>query len=159
MFYTRTAIEHRSDSSDRLLPSIAGGDLRHARSAEQQARYAADLALDQVLADSFPASDPPSWTLGVARPASSRYPGSAESADGTAMENSDREPAKVAVDVIDVSLPRTKRTFLHALASLAGAAGIALLVPLAILLVGLPIVLVVRGVAEAIVWLLAPIAG
>lgn len=28
-------------------------------------RLAAERALDAVLADSFPASDPPSWTLGV----------------------------------------------------------------------------------------------
>jgi hypothetical protein len=29
---------------------------------------AAERALDDVLADSFPASDPPSWNPGVARP-------------------------------------------------------------------------------------------
>ncbi len=27
-----------------------------------------DGSIDQVLADSFPASDPPSWTPGIARP-------------------------------------------------------------------------------------------
>jgi hypothetical protein len=27
-----------------------------------------DGGIDQVLADSFPASDPPSWTPGIARP-------------------------------------------------------------------------------------------
>jgi hypothetical protein len=43
--------------------------------------------------------------------------------------------------------------------SFAGAAGIALLVPLAILLVGLPIALAVRGVVEAISWLGALIFG
>ena len=42
------------------------------------------------------------------------------------------------------------RTFLQGLVSLAGATGIALLVPVAILLVGLPVVLAVRGVLEAI---------
>jgi hypothetical protein len=42
---------------------------------------------------------------------------------------------------------------------MAGAAGIALLVPFAILLIGLPIALVVRGIAEAIGWLLARIVG
>ena len=45
------------------------------------------------------------------------------------------------------------RTFLQGLVSLAGAAGIALLVPFAILLVGLPVVLAVRGVLEVIGWL------
>ena len=75
------------------------------------------------------------------------------------MENGDRAPAEVKGDVIDVSLRRTKRTFLQGLVSLAGAVGIALLVPFAILLIGLPIALVVRGIAEAIGWLLARIVG
>lgn len=44
------------------------------------------------------------------------------------------------------------RTFLPGLVSLAGATGIALLAPIAILLVGLPVVLAVRGVLEAIGW-------
>lgn len=43
--------------------------------------------------------------------------------------------------------------------SLAGAAGIALLVPLVILLIGMPIALAVRGVVEAGRWLLALIFG
>jgi len=34
-----------------------------------QQRLAAERALDAVLADSFPASDPPSWTLGVSHAA------------------------------------------------------------------------------------------
>jgi hypothetical protein len=45
------------------------------------------------------------------------------------------------------------------MASLAGAAGIALLVPFVILLVGLPVALVVRGVAETLSWLLARMVG
>jgi hypothetical protein len=157
--YTRAAIEQRGSGSDFLLPSIAEGEVRVARSVDQEARYAAELALDQVLADSFPASDPPSWTLGVARPTSFSHTGSAESTDETAIENSDRRPATITSDVIDVSLPRAGRTFIQALVSLAGAAGIALLVPFAILLIGLPVALLVRGVAEAVGWLLARIAG
>ena len=157
MLYTRTAVERGSDSGNSFLPPIAS-DLRRAASTDQ-ARYAAERALDQVLADSFPASDPPSWTLGVAQPASSGYMRSTESADETATAKSDGEAARVKRDVIDVSLPRTRRTFLQGLVSLAGAAGIALLVPFAILLIGRPIALVVRGIAEAIGWLLARIVG
>jgi len=45
------------------------------------------------------------------------------------------------------------RAPLQALVSVAGAAGIALLVPFAILLVGLPIALTVRGLLEVVRWL------
>jgi hypothetical protein len=45
------------------------------------------------------------------------------------------------------------------LASLAGAAGIALLVPFVILLIGLPVALVIRGIAEAVGWVLARMVG
>jgi hypothetical protein len=150
VIYPRTAIEHRGDGANSLVPSTAR-DLRLVTSADQQARYAAERAVDQVLADSFPASDPPSWTPGVARPPSSGDTESAESTDETALENGDRD--RVRRD--GISHPVTKRTFLQGLVSLAGAAGIALLVPFAILLIGLPIALVVRGLAEAVGWLVA----
>ena len=45
------------------------------------------------------------------------------------------------------------------LVSLAGAAGIALLVPFVILLIGLPIALAIRGITAAAAWLLALILG
>ena len=157
MFVTRTAFEHRGDGANSLVRPLAS-DLRLVMSADQRARYAAERALDQVLADSFPASDPPSWTLGVAQPSSGSTE-SAEFADVTAKEKRDGEAINVKVDVIDVSLPRTKRTFLQVLASLAGAAGIALLVPFVILLIGLPVALVIRGIAEAVGWLLARMVG
>jgi hypothetical protein len=35
------------------------------RTTVESRRLEAERALDAVLADSFPASDPPSWTLGV----------------------------------------------------------------------------------------------
>ena len=40
---------------------------------ERRDRLAAERALDDVLADSFPANDPPSWTPGVTRPAPNSY--------------------------------------------------------------------------------------
>lgn len=151
MLHTETAIQRRGPS---LLPPFAEGELRVALSVDQRARYEADRVLDQVLADSFPASDPPSWTLGVER--SDPFDSALSAPD--ASHGGDNEPAKS--HVLDVSLPRDReRPFVQGLVSLVGAAGIALLVPFVILLVGLPIVLVVRGVAEALAWLLARIVG
>lgn len=54
-----------------------------------------EAALDAVLADSFPASDPPPWTLGVRR----REPG--ESVVQTAVTTSDS-----AIDDADISVGR-----------------------------------------------------
>ena len=157
MLYTSTTIERRGGSASSVLPSIVGNDLRSA-SRDERARYAAERALDQVLADSFPASDPPPWTLGVVGPEPDRRTLSADRRDGDGAKSDHREAGRI--DVLDVSLPRDPAgPFLRALASLAGAAGIALLVPFVIILVGLPIALVVRGVVEAIGWLLARLVG
>lgn len=90
-------------------------------------------AIDDVLAGTFPASDPPAWTPGMARPA----------------------PVGAA-DVVDVSLPTdSERTLGHGLASLLAAGGVALLVPVAILALGTPVALAVRGLLEAARWFLA----
>ena len=56
--------------------------------------------------------------------------------------------------VIEVSRPTLgERTFVDAPVSPAGAAGIALLVPFAILVIGTPVALAVRGLLEGIGWL------
>jgi hypothetical protein len=52
--------------SDTEIAAEAEGEAEAAEASQR--RLAADRAVDSVLADSFPASDPPSWTLGIAPP-------------------------------------------------------------------------------------------
>jgi hypothetical protein len=64
--------------------------------------------------------------------------------------------AVIREGVIDVSRPATDRwTFLRSLVSWATGAGIALLVPFIIMLIGLPVVLAASGVVAAASWLFA----
>ena len=67
MLHTRTAIEYR-DGVAAVVPAIVGVDRIVDEAGDRQARLAAERALDEVLADSFPASDPPSWNPGIVRP-------------------------------------------------------------------------------------------
>lgn len=107
-------------------------------------------AIDDVLAGTFPASDPPAWTPGMARPA----PEIARPAAGTDTVQDETNDVR-ASGVIDGSRPaHSERTFAQALVSLVGAAGLAILVPLAILAAGTPVALGVRGVLEVADWLL-----
>ena len=100
-------------------------------------------AIDATLSDSFPASDPPSWNPAMVRPSPSGVIAS---------------PATFVADVLDLSRPKNERTFLQALVSVGAAAGIALLVPFVILVVAAPLALAVRGVAEAIAWIVRTVA-
>ena len=150
MLHTRTAIEYRDGTIVAVVPAVVRVDSIVDEVGDRHARLAAERALDEVLADSFPASDPPSWNPGIARP---RPAGHLTRGAG---------PAKVAgrtppmADVIDVSRPtHGDRAFLQALVSMFGAAGIALLMGVAILAIGLPIAFAVRGLLEAIGWLFA----
>lgn len=144
MLHTRTAIEYRAGAGTAVLPTIV--DRVAEESHERRRRLAAEQALDQVLADSFPASDPPSWNPGTAllNPAVDVEP-EAERSESIAVTS-----ARTGTSgIIDVSRPSSADgTFLQGLVSLAGAGGIALLVPFAILMVGLPIALSIRGVLE-----------
>ena len=67
MLHTRTTIESRAGTAAAILPTMVGVDKFADESSERGDRLATEEALDQVLADSFPASDPPSWNPGIAR--------------------------------------------------------------------------------------------
>ncbi len=105
---------------------VLAGALKDERSVS-----GAQGAVDQELADSIPASDPPPCTRGIASVPPERH----------AATRTSPLPGPV--------------TFGQGLASLAGASGICLLVPFVILIVGLPVALAVRAVLEAVTWLTA----
>ena len=148
MLYSRTAIEYR----DRTLPAILPVDLTLGRRAdapsERWNRLDAERAIDEVLAESFPASDPPSWNQGVSRPA----PQVSMHHQATQPKRTDADAGRTRARVI-VPRPDADSTFVDGLISLAGAAGIALLVPFVILLIAMPVALTVRGLLELTGWL------
>jgi hypothetical protein len=88
--------------------------------------------IDQTLADSFPASDPPSWTLGRDRYAQPKR-GVRESAETNKPQESSREtPEPIAVDKLGSNLSRESEIYitefdmkrLKGLIKLPGSAGI-----------------------------------
>jgi hypothetical protein len=153
VLYTRNTIEYRDSTLAALVPAAVGIEGRLDDFTERRDRLAAERAIDDVLADSFPASDPPSWNPGITR---LHLDGDlAPRASGRTPLTDAGERGNGPSHVIDVSRPaRGGRTFLQGLVSLAGAAGIALAVPFVILLIGLPIALAVRGLLEAVGWVL-----
>jgi hypothetical protein len=96
-----------------------------------------ERALDITLAGSFPASDPPPWTLGV-------------SADDDFFSTTHRAAIPAAIDVVVEDGPRFGGS---GLASLAEAIVLAATVPFAILIAGLPVAALAWAVTRALGWL------
>ena len=67
MLYTRNTIEHRDSAFTAIVPAALVINHRVDELRDRRERLAAERAIDDVLADSFPASDPPSWNPGVTR--------------------------------------------------------------------------------------------
>ena len=141
MIHTRIATEYRAGTRTAVVPTIVAAGFA-AESGEWRSRLAVEQAMDQTLADSFPASDPPSWTPGIAHP---------NPVIGLQQPSQRSEAgADAGARTGSSGLSSGGRTFLQGLVSLAGAAGIALLVPFAILLVGLPVGTLHSGCARAV---------
>jgi hypothetical protein len=144
------------------VPIVAGhadlrpGDLEHRRITD-----ASERAVDQALADSFPASDPPPWTLGVVYAPSEFHAIAGLPRFSTASVRDEGAPPPDPVkDVIILDGgSRARRTPIQWLMTLAGVMGLVLLVPFAILIIGLPVALAVRGIVEAVTWLAAFVAN
>lgn len=148
MLHTRTSIDSGPATAAASVPlagDVSDRILEEVTSTRQ--RLAAERAIDDVLKGSFPASDPPSWNPGVARP------------DPSVQEGVEDAPIKIpvgggAIDVIDVSRPHAEPTFLQSVVSFAVAPAISLTVPFVVLLIGLPFALAIRGLLEAVAWFL-----
>lgn len=103
--------------------------------ARSRAEYESDV--DLTLAGSFPASDPPPWTFGVS---------SGFDFDGVVV------PLPIPAQV-DLVIGRSRRFGGSRLSSVAEAIGMVALVPVGILIVGVPFVALGWAVVKAIAWL------
>ena len=107
-----------------------------AQHALTRAEY--ERELDAAIAGSFPASDPPPWTLGASPWMDLAAP----------VPKTGTAPA-----VTEVIVRAGHRVGGLRLASLGEAFALAATVPLAILIAGVPVVALVWGIANAVSWL------
>jgi hypothetical protein len=119
VLHTRTAMSVGNETVGAFVP----GRGAHTKEFDAQpGRLVRERAVDDVLSASFPASDPPSWNPGTARP----------DPRGAGVDAVAARPN----DIITISTPIRDVTFLRGLISVAAAVAIVLLLPLLILLVG-----------------------
>ena len=111
-------------------------EFMQAQHALTRAEY--ELELDAAIAGSFPASDPPPWTLGASSWMELEAP----------IPKTGTAPAVTEVIVRDGYRVGGVR-----LASLGEAIALSATLPLAILIAGVPVVALIWGIANAVSWL------
>jgi hypothetical protein len=104
----------------------------------------AEKQIDDMLSNSFPASDPPSWTLGRTETGPLDAPGAVSAFGLGARAKNPRPGADEAAAV------PTWGRYWHTATSFAGAMGLVLLVPIFVVL--LPFALMYRLVLEVVRW-------
>ncbi len=113
-------------------------DLTLFRLSASPSIVAREQKVDQVLDDSFPASDPPSWTLG-------RLP--TPPAVSTKTPRNDDHAWTSHTTVI---IAGGKRSAGQVIASMVGAVGMGMMIPIAILAIGIPMALAGHAVIAAL---------
>jgi hypothetical protein len=117
--------------------NASAADAAKTRIPADRARHIPDeLEMDNALAASFPASDPPSWNAGMARP----HALAREVAPPLHNEGRDRGHGQA---------------FVQAMVSVGALVGLVVAVPFVILVIGLPVAVLVRGLVHALAWLIA----